>query len=339
MTSSDSDNSRFSRSVDGVALMIRIMGPEVGAQVLKSFSYDEVKRITVAMSKLEDVSIPDAMQGITGFFSDFQAHSGIVGGGRSQVADLLERALEGGLAKDLVTDIYGDDICFLAERLEWVPADILAKELLSEHVELQAMLFAHLKPSHAGEILKHYPSDLAHEVMYSVSSKGEITSSQVDTLLDLIKRIESSYLATRSKNVDGVKLTADILNRYGGNKAQFFNYLKEVDQTRGDEIEDRMLDFVVLFKQSLETIEVINENVDAAVWAAALKGVQDEERDYILGTMPSRVADEVRSTMVRLGGVPKSKVEEARSEILQVVKRLTSDGSISISYESEAVVS
>ncbi len=338
MDSSGMDKLKFSRSVDGVALMIRIMGPDLGAKVLKSFSYEEIKRITHAMSKLEDVSISDAMQGIAGFFGDFQSHSGIVGGGRGQIAELLEKTLEGELAKDLVTDIYGDDIGLSATRLEWVPSEVLAKELMGEHIELQAMLLAYLKPGLSGEILKHYPSDLAHQVMYSVSGKNEITSSQVDTLMDLIQRIEASYLATRSKTLDGLKATADILNRYDGNKAQFFNYLKEVDESRSGEIEDKMLDFVVLFKQSLETIETINEDVEAETWALALKGVTDEEKDYILSTMPSRVADDVKATMTRLGGVPKSKVDAARDEILQVVKRMSNDGSISISYSSEVMV-
>ncbi|MGR5347539.1 FliG C-terminal domain-containing protein [Vibrio mediterranei] len=334
----EAEHARYYQSVDGVALMLIMMGPEVGAEILKSFSFDDVSRITRAMSKMEDVTVPEAKAGISGFFRDFQEHSGIVGGTRGYISELLENTLEGGLARNLVADIYGDDIGLKASRLEWIPADLLAQELQQEHVELQAMLFAHLKPKHSNEVLKHYDAELAHQVIYKVSQKEIITSSQVDTLIELIARIEESYLTTSSKTVDGVKATADILNRFDGNKSAFFEYVKEQDEQASEAIEEAMIDFFSLFRQSLETLEVVNETVTNEQWALALKGVDEDQKKYILNTMPSRLATQLNETMQRLGGVPMSKVELARVEILKAVRELNNEGAITLSFDSEAMV-
>lgn len=329
---------KFCKSVDGVALMILMMGSDVGAKVLKEFSHAEVTKITRAMSKIEDVSVPEASAGIASFFKDLQRHSGIVASSRASVSDLLENALGGGLARDLVSDIYGDDIGLRAGRLEWIPSDLLAAELRDEHVDLQAMLFAHIKPKHASDVLSHYPEDVAHEIMYRVSRKKMITTTQVETLMELIERIESNYLQTRSKSLDGNGAVAGILNRFNGNKAAFFDYVRGLDEHAGEEIEERMVDFFAIFKQTLETLEVINENVEIDQWAMALKGVDDEQRDFIMGTLPSRLAGDLKNTIVQLGAVPGTKVDEARNQIMVEVRRLNNEGAISLSFDAENMV-
>ncbi|WP_199438737.1 FliG C-terminal domain-containing protein [Vibrio owensii] len=335
---SESNLPKYYQTVEGVALMILMMGPDAGASILKSFSHEDVTNITRAMSKIEDVSVPAATAGIAGFFKDLRQHSGIVAGTRTNIADLLENALGGGLARDLVSEIYGDDIGLTAGRLEWIPADLLARELQGEHVDLQAMLIAHIKPKHAADVLKYYPEDVAHKVMYSVSRKTMITSTQVDTLLSLIKRIESNYLETRSKTLDGNGAVAGILNRFGGNKAAFFEYVRDLDAPAGDEIEERMVDFFTIFNQTIETLELINEVVSIEQWALALKGADDEHRDFIMGAMPTRLAGDLKTEMVRLGGVPAASVESARAEIMAEVRKMNNEGTISLSFDAENMV-
>ncbi|MGR5448609.1 FliG C-terminal domain-containing protein [Vibrio sp. PNB22_3_1] len=332
------DSVNKKNGVDAVALMIMIMGPELGAKILKQFDFDEVTEITKALSRLEDVSVEQALKGITAFFEDFECQAGIVGGSREKVVSLLEHALGGDLAKDLVSDLFGDDLSIKARRLEWMPSEKLALALKAEHVDLQAMLFAYLKPTHAAEIMKHYPDEVSYKVMYSMSKRSAITSAQVETLNELIERLENDYLATRSKSLDGTSAVAGILNRYSGDKQEFLKYLQGIDKTASSKIEEKLVAFSIIFSQSDATLEVINSNVGNELWAVALKGMGEGEKEFLFNSMPSRIAADLKDQIVQKGPMPAAKVEQARSEILLIVRQLNADGKIDLSFGSESMV-
>ncbi len=112
------------QTVEGVALLILTMGEDISSEVLKGFTHDEIKRLAHSMSKMKDIKANDALRSIVGFFEDFRSHSGIIGGTRQYLTNVLDKTLNGNLAKDLVSEIYGDEIRTHAEQLAWIPADI-----------------------------------------------------------------------------------------------------------------------------------------------------------------------------------------------------------------------
>ncbi|MCY9872306.1 FliG C-terminal domain-containing protein [Vibrio barjaei] len=329
----------FKKDVNAVALLIMMMGPELGAKVLQKFDYEQVGQITKAMSKFEDVRIPEASRSIRAFFKDFSGHSGIIKGDRAFITQMLDNTLETGMAKELVSSIYGDDIGEKAKDLEWVPDDFLVSKLQVEHIELQALLLAHLDPKHASRILNYYEEDVSLDLMYRISRKDVVTTGQVDTVLELVEKCKSEYMQTRSKTINGIKATADILNRFQGNKSKFFDYVKSKDVEASEAIEESMIDFTTIFRQSMDVLDLINDKVSSQLWAAALKGADEEQKEYVLSSMPSRLATELRDNMSALGAVPMSTVETARSDILKIVRQMNNEGVISLSFTSESMVS
>ncbi|MGR5456804.1 flagellar motor switch protein FliG, partial [Vibrio alfacsensis] len=76
------DDKQTYQSVDGVAMLVLSMGEDIGSEVLKGFTHEEIKQITHAMSKMKDIKAKDALVSLSGFFDDFRKHSGILGGTR-----------------------------------------------------------------------------------------------------------------------------------------------------------------------------------------------------------------------------------------------------------------
>ncbi|WP_417869418.1 FliG C-terminal domain-containing protein [Vibrio furnissii] len=323
------------QNVEGVALLILTLGEDISAEVLKGFSHDEIKKLAHAMSKMKDIKADDALKSIIGFFDDFRKHSGIIGGTRQYLTNVLEKNLNGNLAKDLVSEIYGDEIRSYAEQLVWIPADILADDLRKEHIMMQALLIAHLPVDYTAKVLEQYSIDECNELIYQITKTQVLTAAIAETLKDLIQRCKDHYNNGAPQTLKGTKVVADIINRFQGDKTSIFAYLTERDEKTATEIQEAMFDFYTLFTQSSETIDVINNEVTTEQWAMAMKGLPDENRQVIFSTMPTRLATQLRENIERSGAVPVSQVEGARKEILEIVRRLQKEGTIQLSLSNE----
>ncbi|MGR5167219.1 FliG C-terminal domain-containing protein [Vibrio astriarenae] len=329
------ENKQPYQSVDGVALLILSMGEDIGADVLKNFTHQEVKQITHSMSKMTDIKAKDAVVSLTGFFDDFRRHSGILGGTRKYITNMLEKTLNGHLARDLVSEIYGDEIRAHAEKLAWIPPDLLVNDLKKEHINLQALLIAHLPLDYSARVLEQYDEQDYHQLILQISKTEVLTSGLMETLKELIERCKINYHSGGASSLEGAKVVANLINRYSGNKSNLFNYLHDKDKETANLVEEAMFDFLTLFNQDLDTIQIINERISLELWAYALKGTGKDQRLYIINSMPQRVSMELKENLVRLGAVPVSKVDEARAEIIQIVKDMQDEGLVKLSFANE----
>ncbi len=324
------------QNVEGVALLILTMGEDASAEVLKSFTHEEIKSLTHAMSKLKDIKANDALKSLVGFFSDFRRHSGILGGTRAYITNVLEKTLNGNLARDLVSEIYGDEVRSYAEQLAWIPADILVNDLRKEHINLQALLIAHLPLNYASQVLEQYSIEECNELVYQISLTQVLTSGIAETLKDLIGRCRDNYRNGGQQTLKGTKVVADIINRFNGDKGVIFDYLTDKNEELAQQVQDAMYDFYTLFIQDQETIDIINNEVTLEQWAYAMKGLNEDNRAFIINSMPSRLATQLKENIEQIGAVPVSQVQGVRNEILDIVRRLHTDGKIQLSFSSEA---
>ncbi len=323
------------QNVEGVALIILTMGEDTSAEVLKGFSHDEIRRLAHAMSKMKDIKANDALTSIVGFFNDFRTHSGITGGTRQYLTNVLEKTLNGNLAKDLVSEIYGDEIRAYAEPLSWIPADILVDDLRKEHITMQALLIAHLPPAYSAAVLEQYSFEESNELIYQISQIQVLNSGITDTLKDLILRCKEHYDNGAPQSMKSTKIVADIINRLQSDKAPIFDYISKRNEQIAIDIQEAMFDFYSIFNQSQEIIDAINNEVTIEQWAFAMKGLPEENRVFIFNSMPNRLATQLKENIQRIGAVPVSQVEGSRKEILDIVRRLQAEGTIQLSISDE----
>ena len=324
-----------SDSMKHVATVLLSLGSDIGANILKHFSNDEIKMITFEMSKLSDIKLKDAHDSISLFFDVFRQHSGIHGGNKKLISHLLENTFDGNLAKDLVADIYGDEIRDKAQYLTWIPAENLAEEIKKEHLQMQALLIAHLPSEYSAKVLEFFELPIKNKIILEISKTQVINDLLAENLMNLIESLKNLYRKNNNSALKGHKIVANILNHLSSDRAEFLKYLKENDTDSATEIEKEMFTFEVLFKQKMQVLERINDDVDIEQWAIALKGYTDEEKAIIIDTYPMRQAQELKERMVQLGPTVVSRVERMRKEILETVKFLEQKSEIELSLFEE----
>jgi flagellar motor switch protein FliG len=161
-----------------------------------------------------------------------------------------------------------------------------------------------------------------------------------ELLLELDELVERCLetLGLQGTSVEGVRQVAEILNRLPANRQQMMEQLRARDPKVVSEIEVSMYDFFILSRQSEAVITRLLEQVPMEQWAIALKGAEPAVRNAVLQAMPRRQAQTFEDTLRRTGPMPRSRIEQAREEIMAEVKALVDAGEIEVQLFAEAVV-
>jgi flagellar motor switch protein FliG len=323
--------------VEQAAIVLLSIGEEPAAAVLRCLEREELIELTQVMSRMSGIKVDAVKNSIQKFFDDYRQQSGLHGASRNYLKRSLDLALGSEIANSVLNTIYGDAIRPMMARLQYASPKWLADYIAAEHVQMQAVFLAFLPPALAGQIIDALPEEGRDLVLLNLARLDEIDRDLLQELDELVVRCLSSF-DSQSTSVEGIRQTAEILNRLPGNRAQMVELLRAHDPDVVSKIELSMYDFLILANQSENALTRIIEEVPLEQWAIALKGAEVSIRDAILKTMPKRQAQAFEDMMRRAGPMPMSRIEQTRQEIMNTVKALADNGEVEIQLFAEQVV-
>ncbi|EKP0299620.1 lateral flagellar motor switch protein FliGL [Aeromonas veronii] len=326
-------------NLEKAAILLLSMGTESAAKVMQKLSRDEVQRLISKMASLSGVSSMEAKWTLQQFFNHYREQSGIGSASREYLEQTLDLALGQRLSRSLLDSLYGDVMSQDIQRLQWVPADVLARFFRNEHPQMQAVLLAFLPPQTASAVLDALPGSVHDDLLVRVASLSSVSEHVLGELRLTLDRC-LTYVADQSgAKVNGVRQVADILNRYQGDKEQMLSLLREHDGDMALEIEKNMFDFMTLRRQSDDTLQRLVQELPSELLALALKNTETSFRKVVLGAMPKRMAQALDDQIQNQGSVSLRKVEQAREEVMQLVRELVEQGEIEFQLFEEPTVS
>ena len=326
-------------NLEKAAILLLSMGTESAAKVMQKLSRDEVQRLISKMASLSGVSSMEAEWTLQQFFNHYREQSGIGSASREYLEQTLDLALGQRLSRSLLDSLYGDVMSQDIQRLQWVPADVLARFFRNEHPQMQAVLLAFLPPQTASAVLDALPGSVHDDLLVRVASLSSVSEHVLGELRLTLDRC-LTYVADQSgAKVNGVRQVADILNRYQGDKEQMLSLLREHDSDMAREIEKNMFDFMALRRQSDDTLQRLVQELPSELLALALKNTETSFRKVVLGAMPKRMAQALDDQIQNQGSVSLRKVEQAREEVMQLVRELVEQGEIEFQLFEEPTVS
>ena len=321
--------------VEQAAIVLLSIGEEPAAAVLRCLEREELIELTQVMSRMSGIKVDAVKNSIQKFFDDYRQQSGLHGASRSYLKRSLDLALGSEIANSVLNTIYGDAIRPMMARLQYASPKWLADYIAAEHVQMQAVFLAFLPPALAGQIIDALPEDGRELVLLNLARLEEIDRDLLGELEELVQRCLSA-LDTQSASVEGVRQTAEILNRLPNNRAAMVELLRAHDPEVVAQIEMSMYDFFILSKQTEQTITRLLDEIPLEQWAIALKGAEPALRQTLLGAMPKRQAQSFEDLMKRSGPVPMSRIVQTRQEIMAQVKELADNGEIEVQLFAEA---
>jgi flagellar motor switch protein FliG len=318
------------------AILLVAVGEGPAKEILRSLSEADVQRLTEELADLRGVTPEMSAQVVEEFWELLQTQQVMVHGGLDYASRLLietfgpERA-EQMLA--LVRHSQEQQQGNLA-KLQRTDPQQLGKLLDSEHPQTIALVLAHLDPRRASQVLDNLSEEHKVVSIQRLAEMRQFSPEMAQKVAHILHRRLESVGDTARRSYSGFKAVADLLNRLNADEAKkILETIEEAEPDLALNIRNLMFTFEDLITVPPASIREIVSGVDKRQLAMALRGANEELRAQIFKAMSSRAVEMLKEDMEVLGPVRSREVAQAQQEILNLARRLETEGKVVLKLE------
>ncbi len=328
-------NGRPLTGVERAAVLLLSFGQEHGEDVWKLLDEDEVRELSVAISRLGviDSSIVDTL--LVDFVGQLSGNGGLLGN-TSATERLLTQFLPNDRVNNIMEEIRGPAGRNMWEKLSNVQEDVLANYLKNEYPQTIAVVMSKIRAEQAARVLAILPEPLALEVIHRLI---KMESVQKDVLERVEQTLRSEFMSTLSQTSkrDPYAPIAEIFNFFDRQtESRFFAAMELSEKESAERIKTLMFTFDDLVKLDSGAVQTLLRKVDKGKLTIALKGATETVREYFLKNMSQRASKMMLDDLQNMGPVRLREVDEAQALMIQTAKDLAEKGEIVIVKGSNA---
>ncbi len=329
------DNYDDMSGLEKSALLLNILGNQVTSQIFKKMKDNDVKRLVTEMGRVTKVPIPTVKKVLEVFYSELSEEEDIIFG-HAQGREFVLQTLGEERAKTVLGQLSVVEGSRTLEALELVDPRTLANFLVNEHPQTTALILAHLEPSKKTEVLKRLPENIQTEVVLRIANLDFISPNLIAQVDEVLKAELATLGSIDTQQLGGVTPIAEMLNVMDKTSEQnIMARVEEKDPQLAEEIRKLMFVFEDIIFIDDKGMQMLLKETPNDKLVIALKTAPDEIKEKIFKNISKRAADLLREDLESRGPVRLSEVEGAQQEIVNVAKRLESEGKIVISRGGE----
>jgi flagellar motor switch protein FliG len=229
-------------------------------------------------------------------------------------------AILGRIFQEDSDESYGIDV------LHEMDGKTLAQFLQEEHPQTVAFILAHLYPAHAGEVFSLLPEEKQAEVAFRITRLGSTSPGAIE---EVSKVLRNEIRHVKGKQVGGVRPIAEILNFVDRNtEERVMTGLNEYEPELADNIRQLMFTFEDLAKIDDQSMQVLVREVEKDKWVMAMRTGSPVLKKKIFSNMSERAGALLKEEIEAMGPVRLRDVEAAQREIIDLARRLESEGKV-----------
>jgi len=335
----DPDFTKLTRQ-QKLALFLIVLGPESAAEVLRHFDDAEIELLCREMAQYGMVSdttrvrvleefTPLVGESITATLGglDYARRTLEIARGDYKAGTIIGRLGPAGSAVEVIKDI---------SEMEGRQIYNLIK---NEQPQTISFVLSYLEGAKAAEIFALLSPDLREEV---VERLGTIDSTSLDLVGKIVRNLGKHFdnkVRPTYHRSGGVRVVADLLNGIDKEMSKsLLARLEERNAQLGAAIRKKMFSFEDLSRLAAADLQRVLREVDSANLAVSMKSASDPLKEKIYQSISKRAAESLRDEIGMLGPVRLKDVEVAQDAIIQVVRRLEEEGSISLDSSGDGAV-
>jgi len=218
--------------------------------------------------------------------------------------------------------------------LKQVDATQLLTFIQKEHPQTIALILTQLEPAQAANVIAELGEDLRNDVIMRFATMERVSQDMIETVERVLEqRIDFSQ---QGSQFGGVNAAAEIINMVGSTTERaILEAIAAKDPKLATEIKNLMFVFEDIIYLDDRTVMKVLRDIDQKDLALALKGTSDEVQDKIFNNMSERAATIISEEMEYAGPVRLRDVENARQNILDVIRKLEELGEIQLTKGGE----
>ena len=314
------------------AILVNYLGPDSAKKLFKNADDADIRKLLGTMAKYRIVPVDITKKVLEEYYELL-----------SEAADYIFS--DKATSKETVVDAVGEERArgILGhlnmnsptqrnlESLELVDAKSLSAFLINEHPQTISVILAHLEPEKKGEVLKRLPEALQAEVVLRLANLDHVSPELIGEVDRVLKNELSSVGTMEHATLGGVQPVAEMLNVMDKNtETAIMSRIEERDPILSEEIRKLMFVFEDINKIDDKGIQTLLKEVANDKLILALKTANEEIKTKIFKNISQRAAGMLKEDLENMGPSRLSDVESAQMEIVNVARRLESEGKILI---------
>ena len=316
--------------VQKAALLMNVLGPQCSKRIFGQMKDNDIKRLLGVMGAVDKAPVTLVKRVLEDFFFELSEEESLIFGTAKGKSFILETLGEE-RAKNILGNVGIQDGAKTLEALELVDTRTLSNFLVNEHPQTIALVIAHLDPIRKSDTLKRLPDALQAEVVMRLANIDFISPELIAQLDDVLKAELATVGTIDSTSLGGVEPVAEMLNSMDKTaETNIMARVEEIDPELAEEIKKLMFVFEDLMMLDDRGMQSLLKEVPNDKLLVALKTAPDEIKNKIFKNMSSRASQLLQEDLNNLGPQRLSDVETAQSEIVNIAKRLESEGKIQI---------
>jgi flagellar motor switch protein FliG len=313
------------------AIVLVALGESVGGEILKQLNEEEVKAVSKAIARLENVA-PSQRESVLEEFFQMAAQSRGGRGGFEFAKKILANAFGAEGAKRIAEHLpkTGSRFNKNIESLQKADPQQLSRFIEGEHPQTIALILSHLSPSQAASLLSNIRAELRADVALRIAQLDRVSPDVVSRISVVISEKLKTLGELRTELHGGPRSVAEILNRMDASVSDEILGNMQDEQPLVDAIRHFMFTFDDLLLLDSMAMKEVVAKIDRKLLVVALKGTSDQMKHHFLQCMSQRGGEMMREDMEAAGPVKIRDVEAAQQQILAVVRQLENEGVLSL---------
>jgi flagellar motor switch protein FliG len=324
--------------VQKLAALFVMIGPEAAAQVMKNLDEHELDSVAGEMAKLTLVPV-EAQREILKEFTGVavEASTAILGG-----IPYTQCALEKSVGLFRATSIIGrvapsrTPVAAMQQLVDMEPRQIY-NLLRDEQPQTIALVLSYLGPDKSAQLVGLLLPEMREQVVERLATLAATPVEVVEKLVEVLNHRGGARHTRALNQTGGLKMAAELLNALDKNISKtLLIALEERNADRGIGIRQKMFTFEDLVSLDSPSLQKILREIDMRDLAVALKSASEKLKSTLLACISKRAAETVNEEMSFMGPAKLKDIEGAQMRIIEVVRRLESEGEIELGKSNES---
>ena len=313
------------------AILLVSLGAEASASIFRHLRQDEIDELTLEIAGIGHIN-PDLKQAVVEeFYETAVAQEYIAEGGVDYAREVLEKALGGDRADEVMNRLSSSIQVSPFEFLRRTDAAQILNVIANEHPQTVALILAYLPADTAAQVVSALPEGQQADVAMRIAMMDRTAPEVVREIERVLERKLSNVINQDFTSAGGLRSLVDLLNQVDrGTERTILETLEEQNPELADEVRRMMFLFEDITMLDDRSIQQVLREVDAKELAVALKGTSPEVQEAIYRNMSERAAQNIKEDLEFMGPVRIKDVEEAQQRVVAVIRRLEEAGTIVI---------
>jgi flagellar motor switch protein FliG len=322
------------RGIDKAAILVNYLGKGAIKVLFTKMDDGDIRKLIHLMSKFKVVPVNVTKRVLEEYYEMLSEAEDFIFSDQMANKDTIVDALGEERARGIMggLNISSGSGARTLESLEMVDAKALSTFLVNEHPQTVAVILAHLEPEKKGEVLRRLPESLQAEVVLRMANLENVDPELIADIDKVLKNQLANSNTIEQATLGGVQPVAEMLNVMDKNTEQsIMSRLEEKDPLLAEEIRKLMFVFDDVGKIDDRGIQLLLKEVPNDRLLLALKTANEDIRTKVFKNISARAAEMLKEDLANMGPARLSDVETAQQEVVNIARRLESEGKILIS--------